>query len=365
MTKKQGIRLVSFVLVLLLTLLGLIKVFGIPTDDSMISITERFVEFYDEPENTWDCVFVGTSCVDREWAAPLAWNDYGMTVYPMNTSVQPIALTTNLLTEVRKKQDVKLAVVDIRGIQKSKMNPIEKRIRRITDNMKYSSNRTETVEKAIDFYKEFYSQEDVEDGAKMLDQLDESSLYFPFLKYHSRWKTGLTRNDFLKKESEMKGVYNYKKRPFKVEKVEPTKVIDGVGELDEMQKGILDEIFEYGQSTNLPMLFISSPVQVSKNDQLELNAALQYLEDKGADVINFNTEEKYEELDLDFSQDLFNESHLNSRGAVKFTKVFSQYLHDTYQFEDKRGQQEYQEWDEAYEKYTEFYESGWKEKSNK
>lgn len=365
MTKKQGIRLAAFVLVLLLTLSGLIRIFGIPTNDSMFNINERFIEFYDEPEDTWDCVFVGTSCVDWGWAAPLAWNDYGMAVYPMSTSVQPIVLTTSLLEEVREKQDVKLAIVDIRGIQKSKMEPVEKRIRRVTDNMKYFGNRTETVKKAIDFYKEFYSQEGVEDGAKMLDELDEPSLYLPFLKYHSRWKTGLTINDFRKRKSKMKGIYNYKKRPFKEEKIEATKVTDGVGELDEMQKRLLDEIVEYGESTNLPMLFTSSPAQASRDDQLELNAALQYLEGKGKDVINFNTEEIYEEMGLDFSKDFYNENHLNSRGAMKYTKVLSKYLHDTYQFEDKRGQQEYQSWDEAYENYTEFYENGWKKKSKK
>lgn len=359
MTKKQGLRLVVFIVLLGIVLNAMIGVFGFPPNDGTISIKKRFGEFYSGAENTWDCVMVGASCVDREWVAPLAWNDYGMAVYPMNTARQPLVLTTNILEEVREKQDVKLAVVDIRGIQMFTLRPEEAKIRNLLDNMKNSKNRYQAVKKIIKFYKEYFSREDVKDGQEMLEKLDEASLYLPFIKYHSRWKTGLYDSDFEGITSDMKGVYE--EQAFVVKEVEPTKMVDETMELNELQKSILDEIVNYGKDTGLEILFITSPTHLSKREVIETKAAVRYLEEQGEKVIDYNTEEKYQEIGIDFSKDLYNEHHLNSRGAVKFTNYFAKYLHDNYQFEDKRGKDEYKDWDDAYVRYLEFYEKGWKD----
>lgn len=357
---KKGLRLISFILVLGLVLCALFRVFSLPVGEDTLSVRLRFNEFYNEPENTWDGVILGTSCIDREWVAPLAWNEYGMTVYPMNTDGQPMMFVTSILEEVRKTQDIKLAVIDIRGIQMSTLNPVDIRVRRVTDSMRYSVNRFRTVKKAIDFCKEYYSRDDVKNGKKRLALMDEPSLYFPFLKYHSRWKTGLYRGDFFGTQSRMKGVFE-SEYAFKKKKVNPTNFVTDVVELNEMQTRILDEILEYGEKENLEMLFIASPSQLADDEQPEVNAAVRYLEGKGANIINFNTQEKYEELGIDFSTDFYNAHHMNSWGAVKFTEYFAKYLHENYQFEDKRGNEKFKEWDEAYENYVEFYEEGWKQ----
>lgn len=358
MTKKQGLRLVCFTLILGIILCAVISVFGMPMDkDTALGVMKRYNDFYDEPENTWDCVLLGTSCVDRQWAAPLAWKEYGMTVYAMNTDVQPMYLTTNLLDEVRKTQDIKLAVVDIRGIRMNSLKPTEVRVRRVTDSMRFSLNRLKTVKKAIDFYPEYNLYADEENKVK---KPGRAPMYFSFLKYHSRWKAGLFRSDFIRPVNDMKGIYTAPDA-FHAEEVEPTDVTEDAGELNQLQKDVLDEIIAYGEDTGLEILFTVAPSRLGKGEQVEFNAAVQYLEEKGAKVINFNTTETYEEIGLDFSQDLYNAHHMNTRGAVKFTEYFARYLHENYQFEDKRGREEYKDWDEAYERYVKFFEEGWKE----
>lgn len=354
---NQGLRLIAFVLVLGLILSALFKIFSLPAGDDTLSVRQRFNEFYDEPENTWDAVFLGTSCVDREWSAPLAWKEYGMTVYPLNTDGQPLVFSTDILKEVRKTQDIKFAVVDIRGAQMGTLKPVDIRVRRITDSMRFSWNRLQTVKKAIDFSKEFFSRDDVKDGKKRLAAMDEPSLYFPFLKYHSRWKTGLYREDILGTESKMKGVYE--QHAFDVKNVKPTEVIEETKDLNELQIRVLDEVLDYGKETGLDILFISSPSQLTEDEQLEVSAIIDYLEEKDAKVIDFNTNEKYQEMGIDFSSHFYNAHHMNSRGAVKFTEYFARYLHENYLLEDKRGNEAYKDWDEAYENYVEFYEKGW------
>lgn len=358
MTKKQGLRLVLFSLILGVIVCALIRVFGMPTDrDTALGVMKRYNDFYDEPENTWDCVLLGTSCVDRQWAAPLAWKEYGMAVYAMNTDVQPMYLTTYLLDEVRKTQDVSLAVVDVRGIKFSSLKPTEVRVRRVTDSMRFSLNRLKAIKRAMEVYSEYNLYVDEDEKIK---KPGRAPMYFSFLKYHSRWKDGLFRDDFIRPVNDMKGIYGAPDA-FHVEEVEPTEVTDAVCELNPLQKEVLDEIVQYGEDTGLELLFTSSPSRLGNSEQPEINAAIRYLEEKGANVINFNTQEKYEEIGLDFSNDLYNAHHMNSRGAIKFTEYFAKYLHENYKFEDKRGQEEYKEWDEAYDRYVKFFEEGWKE----
>lgn len=365
MTKKQGLRAVLFFVVLGMVLGSVIRVFGIPLERSVWNVTS-FNEFYEEPRNTWDGVVLGTSCIDRGWAAPLAWNDYGMTVYDLATNGQPMILTTGLLDEIRKTQDVKFAIIDIRGVRVSCLTAKEAQIRRVTDAMKYSVNRQKMVKKVLDFYQDFYTSEEVrstigdENEDQKWKELDEESLYVPFLKYHSRWETGLDQSDFVNQISEMKGTFDSDIGPFDVGTVEEPKVCTDVTEkLLDSQKELLDEVIEYGKDTGLEILFVSMPVFTSKENQIELNNINHYLEEKGATVLNFNTEEKYKEVGLVFSEDFYNKHHMNSRGAMKFTKYLAGYLSEHYEFEDKRGREEYQDWDAAYEKYVKFYEEGW------
>ncbi len=363
MTKRQGFRGVLFFVVLGIILSNVIRIFGIPLERDTWNMT-RFNEFYEEPENTWDCVIIGTSCVDRGWAPPLAWNEYGMTVYNMATGAQPIILVTGLLEEVRKTQDVQLAIVDVRGARLEDLHLPEARIRRVTDAMKYSVNRQKMIKNVLDFSKDFYTREEVRnvrDVEKTGTELDEASLYFPFLKYHSRWETGLDQTDFVKQVTDTKGVFDFDERAFHVKAMEkPELYADVTEELLDIQKEVLDDILEYGEDTDLEILFISTPVFGKKKEQIELNNIIQYLEEKGTAVLNFNTEEKYKETGLDFSTDFYNKYHLNARGAAKFTRYLAGYLNENYDFEDKRGREEYRDWDEAYERYVKFYEEGWK-----
>ncbi len=365
MTIKQGLRFLLFIVALGISAGAVVSVFGLPAEGNALACTKRYHSFYAEPEDTIDFVLLGTSSVDREWIAPEAWDKYGITGYALNTDVQPLVLATGILEEVRKTQDIKLAVVDVRGIRSSTVRPKDSTFRRVTDNMKYSKNRWDTIAHAIDYYKDYYQDEEMraiegeEEADKMLDSLDEASLYFPFLKYHSRWSEGLTRDDFITPYNTMKGVYNVENMAFTVEAQDPTEVVGNTKELNGMQTRLLDEIMAYGKDTGLEILFIVSPSKLSKGEQTEFNAAAEYLQEHGANVINFNKDEYYAAFGMDFSQDLYNAHHMNSRGGVKFTRYFAKYLSETYQLADKRGQEGYESWDEAYEKFVKFYKEGW------
>ena len=70
-------------------------------------------------------------------------------------------------------------------------------------------------------------------------------------------------------------------------------------------------------------------------------------EEYGYPFINFNL--LYDELDIDFARDFYNGSHMNTNGAVKFTRYLAAFLSEHYNLEDKRQNEEYSSWNASYE----------------
>ena len=56
---------------------------------------------------------------------------------------------------------------------------------------------------------------------------------------------------------------------------------------------------------------------------------------------------------MDFQTDFYDYGgHANAIGAEKYTAFLGKYLSENYEFEDKRGQEGYEDWDESYELWT-------------
>lgn len=347
MTKKQGFRAIVF-----LVLVGMIVAFlsYLFVRGSAAGTTGRFRAFYnDEKKDSWDGVFLGSSVVERAWVAPMAWNDSGIALYCMSTDSQPMVLTTKILEEVQKKQDVDFVVIDIRGIRSTKDELKDFKIRRLTDNLRYSSKRTEILNTSFQY---------IEDYNKDKSILEEKmSFYFPLLKYHSRWNE-LDSKDFVKPDTHMKGVYEV--TAFDTTPLPVPKLTTKSGGLKEGQLDILNEMIQYGKEHNLQLLFTSMPAPLRTKEQMQINQAFDIIEESGFPGINFNTKELYDTLEIDFATDYYDKTHVNSKGARKVTKYMTEYLTEHYDYKDKRGDKAYQSWDKAFEKYEDFYLEGWK-----
>ncbi|WP_047834917.1 hypothetical protein, partial [Robinsoniella sp. RHS] len=98
MTKKQILRMICF---LMLAGGAFYVMNGIFVKPASIEINDRYEAFYKrETKNSWDGALIGSSVVDRAWAAPLAWNEYGVALYPMSTDSLPLPFVTNLIEEI-------------------------------------------------------------------------------------------------------------------------------------------------------------------------------------------------------------------------------------------------------------------------
>lgn len=103
--KKNIIKVAGFLIILGFVLW---KINSVVVQPATVGTNSRYRAFYkEEPENTWDGVLLGSSVVDRGWAAPLAWHEHGIALYAMSSDSLPLPFVTNIIEEIRKKQDVK------------------------------------------------------------------------------------------------------------------------------------------------------------------------------------------------------------------------------------------------------------------
>lgn len=351
MGKKRFFRAALFWAILLAVIFMIFQAgfaLGMPKSGTVVMMNRRFKELYSGAEGDWDGVVIGTSIADRSWAAPAAWEKYGMAVYPMSTDKQPFVLSRNVIEEIRKYQDISFVVVELHGLREDALEITENGIRWVTDNMKKSENRTEAINRALG-YADAYFPESL-DG----DWLSRLAYYIPFIRYHVRLTAEpFYRDEEVVGESRMMGTYEDEPHG-RVEPVELTSSGEA-GEIGALQKLLLDEFLEYASREQLPLLFYVAPDALSEESNKGVNGIAAYLEELGYPVLNYNDRETLEGLGMDGTRDFIDTKHLNTGGARKVTEALADFIKKELNPPDHRGEAEYRRWDEAAEYYEEFF----------
>lgn len=300
---------------------------------------ERFMGFYAEENDTIDMIMLGASSVHPYWAACMAYNEYGITTYPLSTNSQWPKATKYIIREAEKTQSPKLYICEMRMFTHAQEyfdNRGEAYIRNLTDNLKYSVNR-------ITLINDMVCQGGW--GSRL-------PYYFDIMKYHSNWKRYLSgkfinKGDFEKK-SITKGFVFYPK----VEEINRNdfRSIKDETAIPSEQEDILRDLIEEIKEKDLKVLFVLALFEISENEHKMSNYMKRIIEEEGYEYIDFN--DLYDELDIDFSMDFYNGAHMNIFGAEKYTKWLARYIADNYGLPDHRGDECYSDWDEAYKAWS-------------
>lgn len=308
---------------------------------------KTYDSYYELKENTVDVVFLGTSCTYNAWVIPQMWNDAGISAFTLASSAQPFGMNVELIENALKTQSPKYIIMDLHGFKSEGYNYDESRTRPIIDNFSFIT-RLEYVDSIIEDAKEYSKQAEKELN---LDNSDYS-YYLPIIKYHTRWKDGIVQESFDGVPNKYLGYYNV----IGSKQIEKTTVTSETTTLTEYQLDALSRIMKFGkENEDITLIFTCMPSRLDKDDQLEINAAIEILEQNGYDVINMNTDEMYEEIGIDFNKDLRDKNHLNIFGAEKSTEYLINYLKENYSIEDHRGDSKYDAWDKASEVFSEEY----------
>lgn len=331
MTRKQVIKTVLFIaifLYLLMTVTYMIRTNG--------SVKDRFTGFYAEPKNTIEVAMIGSSPVYPYFAAPMMWGEYGITAYPISSNLQRPVAATYLVDEVRKTQNPKLYIFEMRmyTARETDLTNNMAYTRGVTDNMKYSLNRVKTINAMVDDVSERYTY------------------YFDIFKYHENWKTIVLPDQlasFRYERPDARKGYEIK------DEVGPCEMMDTSGitqklQMPETQEKHLHTLLKYLKENDLQALFILSPTVMEEEKQKMYNYMEDIIEEYGYVFLNMN--DYYEEIQLDFATDFSDYGgHTNALGAEKCTKFLTEYIISRYSLTDKRGDKEYSKWDAAYEQW--------------
>lgn len=332
---KKIIKPVLFLAIFGTLFSACVTVFTHPASD--IDASKYIPGFYKEPNNTLQAVYIGASNAFCFWAAPLAWEHYGITVYPFASGGQKLEAVKYLLEEARKTQPDALFIV---GIAQSNLDPggmPDARIHNLADYIPLSANKLALLRELCD--------------EREIPWKDRAEYYVPLIRYHSRWNN-LTVNDFKNDFGNFKGgdihpgilggVVDFSATYRETSRRE---------ELSDFQTLYLADLLQYCKDEELNMLFVlTNFVATDESQYARLNTVGDFCRDYGFPVLDMR--EKNDEIGIDLTKDYYNANHVNVHGMIKTTDYLSRYLIENYGFEDRRGDPAYRSWDEAYDEYV-------------
>ena len=323
---KNCIRILVFLLLLGFVLHRAYQVLSWKdtTGDYLSSLSQ----LYHTPEDTMDVVFMGSShCYCGVYPAFL-WRDNGIAAFDMSVSGQDRASTYHMLLETLKTQSPKVVMVDCYGLLFDR-NLLEGNEYRNMLSMRTSKNSIELV-------KEY---------AEPKDQMDYL-LRWPVI--HTRfWEVG--KYDFIQyepsiygrgalfswheSECEDAGAYNVK----------------ASGELKKENAEWLDRLIALSKERGFSLEFLVIPFRITEEEQMQINAAAEYLAERNVPLVDLN--QYREEMKLDPQKDFMDDKHCNAIGAEKVTTYLRDYLLERYELADHRGEEAYSYWDQDLEWY--------------
>ncbi len=328
MKAGQVFKIILMVFIVFFLLIGLSDVFE--TDNGLSN--RNLLKFYSLKRNTLDGVFIGSSAVHCYWIASQAYDDYGMTVYPVASNALPAWMFVPVIKEIRKTQDPKLFVLDVRPFTAPYEGKWEKALsysRLEIDAMKFfSPNRIDAISRTV----------------RVCNQAEEGfiddhglSLFFTVLRDHSKWDgNNFSINKTTFNPSAYLGFYMVRNNSLKVfdEMAVPERTGKSI-ELPWYNDMYLREVLEYARDNGLELLFVNDPNLMKEEEEMRVNKVFEILNEYGVDYVDYSTAEVMENYH-DLKKDFMNDGHVNYYGAVKFTRYFSEYLHENYDLADHR-----------------------------
>ena len=335
MTKRQALKTIIFIsifILILTTLTYMIRTNG--------EVKDLFNGFYAQEENTLDVIMIGSSPVYPFYSAPKLWGEQGITCYPLSSHVQRPSAALPLLKEAYKTQKPEVVVFEMRmyTMEDGDMENNMAYARGVTDNMKYSLNRIYAINRLVSDVSERYTY------------------YFDIFKYHSNWKTIVLPDQiacfkYEKPHPLMGFVIKDEVGPLEEEQIPDCADLTGKTSIPAEQEERLYELLNYLKEQNQQALFIVSPYRIEPKEQEMYNYMRPIIESYGYDFVNMN--EFYEEIGIDFTTDYYDYGgHVNTLGAEKCTAYLGKLL-EQFHIGDKREEEGYESWEQAYELYLE------------
>ncbi len=331
---KTKMKIIIKVLVLLLTI---VIIFGCVNEIVQPKWTEydsynTASGLYEEPENSIEVLFLGTSVVVNGFIPIQLYEDYGICAYNLGTGLQPVLASYYWLLEAYSlhSETLNTVVFDASALR---YTPEDYAYRRALDTMHFSSIKFSAI---LDYTDTFS---------------DTLAGLIPVLQYHDRWEE-LSISDFMWTMSDTSSYsrgYNYTTSKYidNVEEYTDISVpsygtIDNENEaqLNEESEYYLKQMIDFCKENNITFVLTKTPIIDGWTS--EIHNAIQAIADAyDIDFIDFNFSPYIEEIDYNHAIDSADGNHLNYYGAVKLTDWWGQYLSNECEIADVRKSEKY------------------------
>lgn len=318
----------------------LVKKYEYQADNAAMEIAAGF---YAEPENSLDVLYLGPSYV-RNAISPLEmWHSYGITGYSRASSMQSPVVSYYLLKEAFRTQSPKVVVLEAGTLARSETSEANN----------YDSRETKLHE-VIDFMKLGPEKLQLAHEIVTNSNLSYFDLLVPFYRFHERWLT-LNEADFDKLEYTP---YAYKGQyPALLSKsfsFSEDYMTEGSQEedasLDPTTVYYVEKMQELCEENDAELVLVR--ITNSIWDDYRHNLVAEYAESRGLNFLDYCTDELRTMIRFNPRTDTIDGgTHFNIDSAAKLSRHLGQFLQETYCLEDKRGSEEYAQWDEDYERY--------------
>ncbi len=287
--------------------------------------------FYEEPENTIETIFLGSSVTVNGIIPMELYEDYGICAYNLGTEQQPMLASYYWVEETYRlhSETFSTVVLDVSMLRKT---PSEACYHKALDAMKLS----EVKIRAVRDYSELFDEETFIN-------------LIPLLSYHDRWKE-VSEDDFTKSEDDVdvstRGYHFVTTK--RIDSVNsftsvalPSVLVDEEAdelELDTESLYYLKKMIEFCEEHDIQLVLTKAPTTGWSSSAH--NAVQKIADEYGLDFLDFNFDPYFSEIDFNYSYDTV-DSHMNYYGATKYTNWLGNYLVNECGNHDVRGDDKY------------------------
>ncbi|MBQ9866063.1 MAG: hypothetical protein IJM34_03505 [Lachnospiraceae bacterium] len=321
---KKAVRITAFIAICFVWLSGVYEV--LRWKDTQGDYISSVTELKNTPDDTVDVVFVGSSHVYAGIYPSYLWSDWGISAFNLSISGMDRDSAYYYMKHMFKTQSPKVAVVDMFALSFD-THLMAGNVYRNYISLPLSKDTLPQLKA--------YAAKDKSVSANIYDYVAR----WPII--HTRYRE-LTRYDFELDAPNYfaRGEYpNWECQPTWLYR--PDEASPKIFESD--QEKWLDDLVSLCKENNCELVFMSLPFRSYEDEQNYIDHAVIYADEHGIPMFDFNR--MTDELQIDPQTDFFDETHVNALGAKKLSRFMAQWLDDTYDMPDHRGDAAYEVWD--------------------
>ena len=306
MKRHDILRFTAFLLLAAALILGASAVFA---RKASCRYAEKVNGFFNERPDSMELLCFGSSRMYCTMNPLVLYHETGLNSYVLSTQQQPLAASYYYMRESLKTQSPQVLLLEATMAFTDPADTPEGALRDCLDPLPWSENKRAII-RAL-----------VPEGKR-------SSYYFPFLKYHQRWKE-LSAQDFdfswRERRDPLRGCFAMDfARPEHCRQQSYTDVEAAAIPAENLS--LLREMKALAEEHGAQLVLMAAPYEAVTEDLGCLKTLHAFCETEQIPFLDLNL--VYDSIGLDGEQDFIDEGHFNLSGSVKATRRIGSFLLD-------------------------------------